>query len=414
VQSISLGEHNIASDDENLIRRVIDPEVLSVWFIGENLFPRLHRLQFSNDFLHSLAIPSITALIKNIFTAANLTVLNILTHKGSVIVFEDAIEGLLRNCSSLEKLALMVRSENGWTNLLGTMLSHTTHLCSLTAITPISYTILLRLADFPYLSSLRAEKIVGIPEGPLKLPYNSFRQLRHLHLRDSTPSATLTRAILRSVASGCLTECFFYFGFDTSLRPQDIQDVLQQLVQHTDLTRVYIYIPSGVILGDVKSPAASATFFRSLHSLPKLKYLTFGCLSNEGEFPIDNTIVTDLTQACPKLRKWVALGKRRTDGVVPFHNFLDMLRRHPDLEELPISVDASVLPSAELKAEFGRHKYGPCLTVEDIKETAGLEEVILQLFPRVRILSVRQQWRRPRMIAMSTAAEDVTNSDSDA
>jgi hypothetical protein len=393
VQSIRLCDYNIASEDGNKICRAVDHEVLSAWFAGDNLFPRVHKLYLDNDFFDSMPFISNTAITRNILRTANLTVLSIQTHQGSVSVLEDGMDELLRNCTFLEELWLGMSSnrEDGWTTLLGVMLSHTPRLCRLDTTTPIHYVDLLRLGDHPCLSSLRVEKVTGIPDGPLKLPNRLFRKLCYLNLHDYTISARLTCAVLSAVASVYLTECSLHVGINTKLTSQDIQDVLQKVVKHPSSTCISILISSTVDDADINSPAASATFFRSFHSLSKLEHLSLTCINGRREFPVDHTIISDLLQACPKLQRWNILTRSRANGVVSFHCFLDILHRHPDLKVLPISVDASVLPSAELKAEFGQHEYGPYLTVIDSEKTAELWEVISQLFPCVKRLIVQRE-----------------------
>jgi hypothetical protein len=420
VHSISLGEYGIEKEDGNFIRLVIDPEVVSAWFMGDKVFPRLHRLIFYDEFLHNLRTVNNAALIKNILGTANLTSLQIWTRQGTVTVFEDNMEGLLSNCSGLEELALGVNSndENNWENFLSTMLLHTTQLRFLYTTFPVSYTDLLWLANYRHLSTLKLQEVSRLPEGPLVLPSNSFRQLHHLTLRDHAPYR-LACAVLAAVPSDGLIECDLYLHADVHTNPthQDIHSVLHQVITHANLVGISVSIQGEADHPDLGSSLeTSAMFFGLFHSLVKLKFLTFGCLFNQNMFPIDETIISNLTQACPRLQWWISSGYTSAQTVIPFISFLDILRYHPDLKALPTSVDASVLPDAGFIVEFGQHEYEQTLIIQYIEETAELEEVVAQLFPCVRMLSIQSphQWQLPRYITMGTVPTDVTHSDSDA
>jgi hypothetical protein len=324
------------------------------------------------------------------------------------------MEELLRKCSYLEELVLGAVSddENNWTKFLGTMLLHTTHLRGLYVTSPVNYVDLLRLADYRHLSDLHVEEVSGLPDGPLILPPNSFRQLHRLNLRDHAPYR-LACAVLASVPSDGLTECDLHLKAHTSLTPQDIHSLLLQVVAHTNLVRVSISI--GLVIhrdvATLKSLETSVVLFGLFHSLPKLESLTLGSFYDQDILPVDETIISGLTQACPQLRWWNSLGYASAQGVIPFNTFLNVLRYHPNLKALPISVDASELPSVEIRAEFGQHEYGYKLKVKYIEETAELEKVVSQLFPRVMTLSIQPllRWEHPRVISMNTVARDVTH-----
>jgi hypothetical protein len=78
VRSLSLGEYNREGENENAIRLIVDPEVVSAWFIGDKVFPRLHTLAFLSGFMDDLRTVSNAAfIIKNILGATNLTTLQI-------------------------------------------------------------------------------------------------------------------------------------------------------------------------------------------------------------------------------------------------------------------------------------------------------------------------------------------------
>jgi hypothetical protein len=296
------------------------------------------------------------------------------------------------------------------------MLLHTGHLRNLYTSLPVSYVDLLQLADYRHLNTLKLEDVSGFPESPLILPPHSFRELQRLNLQDHAPYR-LACVVLASVPSDSLTECDLDLNAHTSLTPQDIHSVLHQVITHANLVRISISIYAEIDHPDVgKSPDTSATFFSLFHLLPKLESLRFGCPFNQDMFPIDQTIISDLLQACPRLQWWNSSGYTSAHAVIPFISFLDILRYHPDLKALPLSVDASVLPDAGFIADFGQHEYGYRLSVQYIEEIAELTEVVARLFPRVRTLSVQPllRWQRSREIDMNTANHHVTQSASDA
>jgi hypothetical protein len=419
VQSIRLEGFSNEREGEIVIRLITDPEVISAWFIGDKMFPRLRNLTFLNGFIDNLRIASNAAfIIKNILGATNLTTLQIWAYQGSVTVFTNGIEELLRNCSYLEKLVLSTGydDDSDWTKLLGTMLLHTTHLRDLYVTgSPVSYIDLLRLADYHQLSHLHVEEVSGLPDGPLVLPPHSFRQLHRLNLRDYAPYR-LACAVLASVPSDGLAECDLYLQVYSSQTPQDIHSVLQHVVTHANLVRISISIGPTFDFNAaaLKSLEASTMLFSLFHSLSKLESLALGSSYDQDIFPVDETIISGLTQTCPQLRWWNSSGYASAQGVLPFNTFLNVLRYYPNLKALPISVDASHLPSAEIRAEFGQHEYGYRLKVKYIEETAELEQVVSQLFPRVITLSIQPllRWEHPREIDMSTIARNVAHLDS--
>jgi hypothetical protein len=129
----------------------------------------------------------------------------------------------------------------------------------------------------------------------------------------------------------------------------------------------------------------STAFFGYLQRLPNLKWLYF----SDRCIPLSSAIVSSLVSHCPRLKTWERSPNYpcTNRAIITLQAFLDMLSCGPNIVNLPVIVDTSVLPSKAARAQFGSHVYGPELLIKVTTVTPEVEEIILEHLPLVLSVS---------------------------
>jgi hypothetical protein len=406
IQTLILNRYNLEGSEELGSRLVIDPYVLLVWARTDGVFPQIHKLTIDEGFMD---LPLSASILNNLFERTRLTALSIYLDGEHVAAFGSIRSQILEACANLEELEVVTmttqaqENRDEWASLLHTMLARTVCLNDFGTTLPIAYNDLMHVAQQPSLRKLTIHgPIFDIPQDSSILPSGAFQKLHTLEVEDQTSSARPTQSLLAFTSAHCLTSCTLNISPEIGIVTEDVYAILQLLSQHESLRNVSVIIAAE--LDSALSAETAKELMGILHSLTKLTYL---CLSLRNDFPINSIVISDLLCACPCLRSWYLAvrgeqsNKRPTRLTMPFESFLDMLKNHQSLKDIPVCVYPPVLPLAELKATFDPQQYGSSLVVEYIEDTRQLQKVVSEMLPRVQTVSVLQPDGPPHEILMN-------------
>jgi hypothetical protein len=351
-------------------RRGVGVTVLVAWFTTAGLFPRLCRVS-NQPFYRHLAHGPLLASLARLPALQSWTLA--VTTLGGVLPSPESAAALEHAAARIAHLAVvedkpLASAEHAWVRVQSGMLAHAVHLRTFATTLPLGAQDLACLAALPCLEELRIQQLAG---GAVR--GGAFPRLRALRVAD----AFLPSSALHTMLAACTSRALEDLGVHASKYVSIDVGVLQVLAEFRHLRCVRLELTP-------ETGEAGLELLRVLQCLPNLTHLATRHCSLAT-----NAVVLDVVRACPRLIRWTLYNPQDACSVphergMPFVAFLDLLTAHPELRALPLMVSARALPSPAEQASFGKHAFGPTLTVDDIGDEDALVAAVRTLFPQVR------------------------------
>jgi hypothetical protein len=269
-----------------------------------------------------------------------------------------------------------------WMVLQGSMLvAGAIHLQTFSTSLPMDFKHFVCLSHLPCLEVLNIGRVEDVSVPVVAL--GSFPGLVDLMMLDDTRSAQLSQAVLETCYPRQLQIVRLEIPKGVEFTPSSVVS-FRHLSSHHWLKTVAMAIAE-----DLAPSIDMASIFRALHALPYLRNLSITCQTD----CITGRMVAELVRACPELESWQCDGARNSfnpppESMMPFRDFLDLVKSRPKLRALPLIVSMEALPSKEEQAAFVSHSFGPNLVIQDV-EDERIEEIrtcVRTLFPEMEYL----------------------------
>jgi hypothetical protein len=269
-----------------------------------------------------------------------------------------------------------------WMALQGSMLvAGAIHLRMFSTSLSMDFKSFVCLSHLPSLEVMNIARVEDVSVPVVAL--GSFPRLVDLMMLDDTRSAQLSQAVLETCYPRQLQIVRLEIPKGVEFTPSSVVS-FRHLSSHHWLKTVAMAIAE-----DLAPSIDMESIFRALQALSHLQYLSITCQTD----CITGRMVADFVRACPELESWQCDGARNPfnpppESMMPFRDFLDLMKSRPKLRALPVIVSMKALPSKEEQAAFGSHSFGPNLVIEDAEDEM-IEEIktcVRTLFPEMEYL----------------------------
>jgi hypothetical protein len=269
-----------------------------------------------------------------------------------------------------------------WMILQGSMLvAGAIHLRTFSTTLPMDFKSFVCLSHLPSLEVMNIGRVEDVSVPVVAL--GSFPRLVDLMMLDDTQSAQLSQAVLETCYPRQLQIVQLEIPKGVEFTPSSVVS-FRHLSSHQQLKTVTM-----TIVEDLAPNIDMSSIFRALHALPHLQQLGITCQTD----CITGQMVAELVRACTELESWRCDGARGRfnpppASMLPFRDFLDLVKSRPKLRALPVIVSMKALPSKEEQAAFGTHSFGPTLVIQDVEDGMRQETqtCVHTLFPEMEYL----------------------------